>query len=284
MLILTNSSTDKLQLTSASAITLDIVASWVDYSAGTATPGRSVTAMTTATTSDIVATPAASTTRNVKEITIRNKHASGSTVVTALLDNNGTDYEIYSTNLRAGETLEYIEGVGWFILASSASSGFTLKALSSDYTNSTTTLSAVSGLTVTADVGNFFFRYGIIYQSAATTTGIKLSANHTGTVTEFVYNWYFTDNLATAASAAADQDAVAATAQVFSVFAARAKSTTGAGTSISVDTANSDMFLVVEGMCIVTVSGNLELWAASEVGASQITIKDGSSLILTKCA
>jgi len=284
MLILTNSNTDKIQLVSGSAVTLDVVAAWVDYSAGVATPGRTVTAITTATTTDIVATPAASTTRNVKEITARNKHASASLVVTVLLDNNGTDYEIYSTNLRAGETLEYVEGIGWFIAASSAPAGFTLKALASDYTNSTTTLTAVTGLTVTADVGNYLFRYGLIYQSAATTTGIRISANHTGTVTEFVYNWYFTDNTATAATAAADQDAVGAAGQVFSVFAARAKSTTGAGTSISVDTANSDMFLIVEGMCVVTVSGNLELWAGSEIAASNITIKDGSQLMLVKAA
>lgn len=120
MIILTNSGTDKLQLVSGSAATLDVHASWVDLNAdgsGDPGPGRTNTAITTATTTDIVATPAASKVRNVKELHVRNKHASQATDVTIVFDQNGTDYEIHKVNLAAGEALEYIEGIGWFELA-----------------------------------------------------------------------------------------------------------------------------------------------------------------------
>lgn len=123
MLNLLNGSTDKLQLTTSAAITVDVHASWVDLNGTTVTPGRTNTAITTATTTDIVATPAASTTRNVKNLQIRNKHASSPVDLTVIYDANGTDFELHKTTLNAGEALEYIEGVGFFTLAA-AGSGF----------------------------------------------------------------------------------------------------------------------------------------------------------------
>jgi hypothetical protein len=110
-------STDALQVVSSAAATLDILASWVDLKAdGSGDPaiGRTPTAMTTATTTSIVAAPASTFVRNVKEITIRNKHASLSTDVTVVIDVSATDYELHKVSLAPGEMLEYIEGVGWF--------------------------------------------------------------------------------------------------------------------------------------------------------------------------
>lgn len=286
MIILTNSGTDKLQITTTTTANVDVHVSYMDYNGTTVTPGRQNTAISTATTTDVCATPGASTNRNIKTLNVANRHASSSNLVTVIYDANGTDYTLYAVTLRAGESLEYIEGVGFFVVAASVPSGFTLKALASDYTNGAAgpVTTEVSGLTVTADVGAYFFRYALIYQTAATTTGLKLSVNHTGTVTEFLYNWQVVDNTATAATAAADQDAVAATGQVYSVFAARAKSTTGTGTTISVDTANADMFVIVEGVCVVTATGSLALWAGPEIASSTLTIKDGSSLFLLKAS
>jgi sorbitol-specific phosphotransferase system component IIBC len=74
---------------------------------------------------------------------------------------------------------------------------------------------------------------------------------------------------------------VAAAAAVYSTFSARAKSTTGWGTTTDVDTANADLLVKITGMMIVTVAGNIELWHGSEVAAAS-TVKAGSSLILTK--
>lgn len=119
MLILTNAGTDKLQLTSSSAANLDVHVSYVDLNAdGTGDPsiGRTNTAISSAATTDILATPAASKVRNVKELHVRNKHATLSCDVTIVYDQNGTDFELHKTTLDAGEALEYIEGVGWFVI------------------------------------------------------------------------------------------------------------------------------------------------------------------------
>lgn len=155
-------------------------------------------------------------------------------------------------------------------------------SLSSNATvNSTTTTAKITGLDLTVGAGTYQFKYMIRHQSAATTTGVKFDVNHTGTVTSFIYNTYFVDATATASTAAHDQDEVLATAAVVNAFAARSKGTAGRGTSISVDTANADMLTIIEGMMIVTVSGNLELYHASEVAAAT-TVMAGSSLVLTK--
>jgi len=276
--------TDKFQLTTSSAANIDVHASFVDLNGTTITPGKQNTAISSATTTDMVAAPASSTYRNVKTLTIRNKHASLSNTVTVIFDQNGTDYELHQATLRAGEMLSYTEGVGFYVNAATTPAGLILKALASDFTITSATPAEVTGLTVTTGTGSFQGRYAIIYQSTVTTTGIRLSLNHDGTVTEFVYHWYFTDTTATAATAAADQDAVGAAGQVFSVFAARAKSTAGAGTSISVDTANADMLLTVEFAFVCTVSGDLELWVGGENASATITVKDGSSLALLKAA
>jgi len=117
--------TDKLQVITGSAATVDVVASFVD--ATNADPpvvqgdsmGTTPTAITTATTTDVVATPASGDIRNVKTIHIRNKHATTATDVTVVFNRSATSYELYKCNLAPGEALEYVEGVGFFEVAAS---------------------------------------------------------------------------------------------------------------------------------------------------------------------
>lgn len=117
--------TDKLQLVTGSAATVDVVASYADASMAAPpvvqgdTFGTTPTAITTATTTDIVPAPAAGEMRKIKSLYIRNKHATTSTDVTVVLDRSGTDYELHEASLDPGETLEYEEGIGFFELASS---------------------------------------------------------------------------------------------------------------------------------------------------------------------
>ena len=270
---------DILEVTTSAAVTVDVVCSFVDLSGSTTTPGKQLTAISTATTTTIVSAPGASTYRNIKTVNIHNKHATSAVDVTVILDDNGTNYQMTKRTLRAGETLQYIEGIGWFL--DTVANQVTTKLLGSDQSNSTTTPTEVTGLTVTTGLGTFKYQYLVRYQAAATTTGVRFSVNHTGTVSFFMGWWFGVDNTATASTGAMDQDAVGAAMQVFSVNAARAKSTAGWGTSISVDTATSDMMAFVEGMFECTVDGNLALWHGSEVAAAS-TVKAGTSLILTK--
>lgn len=133
MLLLT-ATTDKIQLTTSSAATVDVHASWIDNNAGTITTGRTNTAISSATTTDIVASPASSTTRNVKTLHIFNKDASTSCSVTVVFDQNSTDYLIWKQVLRAGECLEYVEGIGFYVVTDSNASALIFKVLASDDT------------------------------------------------------------------------------------------------------------------------------------------------------
>lgn len=114
MLLLTSTS-DKIRLTTSASCTIDVHASYSDYASGTITPGRLNTAITTATTTDVVASPAASTVRNVKTLTIRNKHATDPVTVTVIHTDGTTAVEVYSAALAAGQQLIYQDDVGWVV-------------------------------------------------------------------------------------------------------------------------------------------------------------------------
>lgn len=113
MLLLTSTS-DKLRLTTDQAVAVDVHASYVDYATGTVTPARLNTAISTATTTDVVAAPGASTQRNVKTVHVRNKDTTTTVNVTAIHTDGTTPVELVKVGLSPGEALEYIEGVGWF--------------------------------------------------------------------------------------------------------------------------------------------------------------------------
>jgi hypothetical protein len=117
--ILLVNTTDKLQLVTGTAADIDAHVDFADASQADppvvqGSMGRQNTAITTATTTDILAAPAASETRKVKFISIRNKDTADSTDVTVVYDQNGTDFDLFKCNLAPGDTLQYIEGVGFF--------------------------------------------------------------------------------------------------------------------------------------------------------------------------
>jgi hypothetical protein len=82
---------------------------------------------------------------------------------------------------------------------------FTFQKLTANATaNSTTSLTTVM-TTTGVGVGLWRFRYNVIYQAAATTTGVNFAVNHTGTNGSFVMTTYFATTGGTAATAAATQ-------------------------------------------------------------------------------
>lgn len=147
--------------------------------------------------------------------------------------------------------------------------------------NATTTPVAITGLTTTVGVGTWHFRYLVRYQSSIVTTGVKFSVNHTGTVTAFMANHMFGGIVAADATAGASQAQALSTGAPMRTFTVRAKSTAGTSTTISTDSANADMYYIIEGTMIVTVSGNIELWHGSETAAST-QVMAGSALLLTQ--
>ncbi len=285
-MLLLAATTDKLGVITTTTSDIDCHVSYIDLNSSTGAwvgGGKQNTSINTAVTSpgtDILASPAATTLRNIKTINIRNHHASASQTITLVYNQNATIFELHKVTLAAGEALEYIEGVGFFVMG--ALNPNTVISLAADQSNSTTTATSVTGLILATPPGVYIFDYNIVYQSGATTTGVKFSVNHTGTVTTFVYNQYGVSATTTASDGIMDQDVVLTTGGLFNVNAARAKGTAGLGAFVSVDTANADMFMRIEGLMTVTVTGNLELWHGAEAAAIS-TVKAGSCLVLTKC-
>jgi len=108
--------TDKLQLVTSTAATVDVCTGYADYASGpTFTPGRALAAISSATTTDIVPAPGASVYRNVKTMVIKNKHTSLSSLITVLYNANGTTYDIYEITLNPGDSVQYTEVTGWFV-------------------------------------------------------------------------------------------------------------------------------------------------------------------------
>lgn len=105
MLLLTSTS-DLIQVITGSATSVEVHASWVDNASGTITPGRTNTAaITGATTTTVVASPAASTQRNVKHLSIKNDHATLSNVI-EVIHTDGTNVEtLWEGTLLAQESV-----------------------------------------------------------------------------------------------------------------------------------------------------------------------------------
>jgi len=103
--------TDKLQLVTSAAIAIDVTAHFVDSGTPPTPQNPQVTAISTATTTDIVASPASGQ-RNLQSLLARNKGAS-SDDLTVVLNRSATTYELFKATLQAGETLSYLDGVGF---------------------------------------------------------------------------------------------------------------------------------------------------------------------------
>jgi hypothetical protein len=181
MLLLVSTS-DKIQVVTGQAITTDVHASYMDYdaSAGT-TPGRKNTAITGATTTDVVASPASGISRNVRTLTVRNKHVSSSVDVTVQHTDGTTVVELAKATLTAGQTLQFIDNVGFFIVAVPPSTKLWARVVGSDATTTGQALVDVTGLTIPLlanRVYSFCARLGCTV--TAVTTGNKYGVQFTG--------------------------------------------------------------------------------------------------------
>lgn len=111
--------TDVIDVVTGSAATVDVNANFIDAVASTLVPsaaGKQNTAITTATTTAVLSSPGTSTTRTLKQMTIRNKDAANSTDVTVRFNANGTPFELHKETLLPGYMLIYIEGIGFFLV------------------------------------------------------------------------------------------------------------------------------------------------------------------------
>lgn len=180
-MLLLLATTDTIEIITSAAATVDVVSSVQDKttSSGVIASASVRKAITTATTTAACVTaPASGVERNVVEMSIRNKHASLATDVTVHLNANSTLYQIIKVTLNAGETLEYIEGVGWFTIANTAALDRRLVAVSDVTFATAATWGDITGLTCPLLSGkNYNFIANLYHINNATTTGSQFGVN-----------------------------------------------------------------------------------------------------------
>lgn len=281
MLLLTSTS-DKIQLVTSAAGDVDVHATWVDNASGTITPGRTNTvAIATATTTDVVGSPAASTQRNVQSLLVRNTHASVTNTVTVRHTDGTNAADIFSTALGPGEVLQFLDGVGFQVLTSSGAvktsqnqgsnavnSGINVAVLAADVTNNNgtaNTIADVTGLSFPVTSGKkYWFRFVIQYTAAATTTGSRWSINGPGGTMRYRSEVSLTTTSVTTIGGSAAHD----------LPAASNASSAATGANIA----------VIEGFYEATANGNVIARFASEVASSAIVAKAGSVVYFQEVA
>ena len=138
--------------------------------------------------------------------------------------------------------------------------------LAADVTNNTTTLANVTGLALALAANSTYQIDGrVMFQTAATTTGIRLTQTVPSGAT-VVAQWNTPTSLT--ASTLANQRAADAGA-----------------TTTAIDTANANT-LATTSILVITAAtaGNLQIRFASEVSGSKAVVKAGSNLVAIKVA
>lgn len=98
-------STDALEIVTSGTAAIDYTASWADLTSSTITPGKSAGQITTATTTTVITAPAASTYRQLKELTLRNVGTTSNTI-TIQRDVSGSNRTMYQRALGPGESVD----------------------------------------------------------------------------------------------------------------------------------------------------------------------------------
>jgi len=159
----------------------------------------------------------------------------------------------------------------------------TWQVLSADSASQTSVTPATVITTTGVGSGTWKFLYTLIFQTALTTTGIRISNNHTGTVTTYIMTSHFVSTGGAAATGIHDGISTSATAGLNEGFAERVINTTSKA-SAGVGTANSNQIIIVEGIIVISATGSLEFKLGTEVAASGVKLMAGSNLHLLKMA
>ncbi len=113
MLLLASTSDIIRVITGTATATIEVHASYADLNGTTVTPGRTNTRITTAATTTVIASPGASTVRNVKGLYIANTTAGTNCDVTVQHFDGTNSIELIGFVLLPGEKLGYREDGSW---------------------------------------------------------------------------------------------------------------------------------------------------------------------------
>lgn len=256
---------DKLQLVTTSAATVDVHVSYADLSSGTVTPGKQNTAISSATTTDILAAPAGSTVRQCKTINIRNKDASLAVDVTVVFDDNGTDYELHKVTLDPGECLVWKDYLGsWFLIEQTAKLNKMVFVTADSSHVQGGGWGNITGLQAAVVSGRTYVVLAHLYhQTNATTTGAQFGIGGVA----------MTEMIATGIQGMTHS----LTAAAFGTSAPITAVDTAINVEVSINAATTNYLAVLSGYFKPSASGTFSVRAQSEqVASATLTVKKGS--------
>lgn len=278
-MIILSETTDNLELVLGGAVTtnqLQCFTSWRDRTSTTFVAGRSLKDSNNTTSVVLAVAPAASTQKIIDFISVYNKDTVNATV-TIKFDANGTEYILFKTTLAPDERIEYQEGKGFQVFASTGAvkqsinqganapltNALSTVILGSDVINNNAvanTIADVTGLSFSVTAGEkYYFKFIIYYTSAATTTGSRWGVNcSAGAAT----------NLALTSEYSLTTTTTTRNAQIQGFDLPAASNATSASTT--------NNMAIIEGMFTPTADGTFIARFASEVLSSAITAKAGS--------
>jgi len=185
------------------------MSSWRDVTTSTYTPGRTLVNTNNTTDVNIVPAPGADTQRVIDFLAIYNKDTVNQTV-TVKLDADGTEYILFKVLLSAGESIQYTDKTGFFVVAlnggvknsqvqgsnSAIVNVLNTLVMTADVVNnnaSANTIADVTGLSFAVTLGEvYWFEFVIPYTSASTSTGSRWSINGPGSPTQLNYRSEYT--------------------------------------------------------------------------------------------
>lgn len=152
---------------------------------------------------------------------------------------------------------------------------------------SSTTGTKVTELDQTFEIGTYSFTYSLILRSATTSVSPLLGVNFTGTGNPRMFFRFADASTSLLAELHTMDDQGSQAFGFISGMANSVKTTTapnmGSTATLAVATAATDTLAFIEGIVIVTASGNLELWHSSET-ATATSVEVGSSLVVIRTA
>lgn len=154
--------------------------------------------------------------------------------------------------------------------------------LGTNHAISSTTATEVTGLQVSLTAGTYTFKYSLICQSATTTVGLLFGVNYTGIASPFVVTLRDVSNSTTDATGIPHTDVLGG--RIVEGGIRITESTTAPNLGITgVNAINANFLVIIEGVMVVSDSGDLELWHSSET-ATSTTVMTGSAVVVTKIA
>lgn len=257
--------TDKIRVITGTGADIDVECSFdeLTISGGAILNDRQLTAITTATTTEILGAPASGKMRRFYEASFYNKDSISQTITILYSTGGGpTDYYQDAYTLDPGDAVSYTPGIGFYKRVGSPKLDKML-FVSADVTNATTSFADITGLTWPIEANKkYTFNCMLIHQTNATTTGAQFGVNGPA-VTNLVITGLF--NITQSITAAAFGSGAAVTA----VDTAAVVETTGPGAV--------NVIGIMAGSYEPSAAGTFAVRSKSEVAvASGLIIKRGS--------